>query len=95
MKAYPMNNVPGRYERQAAPRQRSWFEAYRMFLMNPRELLNVKLLPLIALGIVPLSMADDMLLPFIGVADDIPTALIVLFAVFRTWQRVRKYRAVE
>jgi hypothetical protein len=55
-------------------------------------LLNVKLLPLIALGIVPLSMADDLLLPFIGVADDIPTALIVLFAVFRTWQRVRKYR---
>jgi hypothetical protein len=79
---------------EARPRtqQRSWFEAYRMFLMNPRELLNVKLLPLIALGIVPLSMADDLLLPFIGVADDIPTALIVLFAVFRTWQRVRKYR---
>jgi hypothetical protein len=91
MKAYSIMN--GRQQaRETVTPQRSWLEAYRAFLLNPRELLNVKLLPLIVLGIVPLSMADDLLLPFLGVVDDIPTALIVAFAVIRTWQRVRKYR---
>jgi hypothetical protein len=86
--AYPMTST-----HEARPRQqRSWLEASQLFLMNPRELLNVKLLPLIALGVVPLSMADDLLLPILGVADDIPTVLLVAYVVFRTWQRVRRYR---
>lgn len=72
--------------------QRSWGQAYRAFLMNPKELLSVKLLPLIALGVLPISMATDVLLPVIGMVDNIPTALLVLFAVGKTWQRVRTYR---
>jgi hypothetical protein len=89
MKTYPTMNAQAH---EAPPQRRSWPEAYRMFLMNPRELLNVKLLPLMLLGIVPLSLADDVLLPIIGVADDIPTALLVVYVVVRTWHQVRKYR---
>ncbi len=80
---------------QASParvRKRSWFEAYRMFLRNPKEMLGLKLLPLVALGWVPISMADDFLLPLIGLADDIPTTLFVGFVIVRTWWRVRTYR---
>lgn len=98
MKAFLMNQpAPGARNEAGAQsnaqvRRRTWVEAYRAFLLNPRELLTVKLLPLIAMGILPLSMADDVLLPFIGVADDIPTAIIMGFVVLRTWQRVRHYR---
>jgi hypothetical protein len=63
-----------------------------MFLMNPREPLGIKLLPLAVLGLVPLSIADDFLIPFLGVADNIPTSLLVLFTAFQTWRRVRPYR---
>jgi hypothetical protein len=92
MKAFLMNQPTQGAQSNAHVRRRTWAEAYRAFLLNPRELLTVKLLPLIAMGILPLSMADDVLLPFIGVADDIPTAIIVGFVVLRTWQRVRRYR---
>lgn len=71
---------------------RGWFDAYRAYLMNPHERIGTKLLPLAALGLIPLSIVDDLLLPFVGVMDDIPTALLVLFAIFRTWQKVRAYR---
>lgn len=76
----------------ARVRTRSWGEAYKLFLKSPRELLSVKLLPLIALGIVPLSVASDLLLPFVGVIDNIPTSLFVMFTIFQTWRRVRTYR---
>jgi hypothetical protein len=87
MKAYPVTPV-----HEARVRPRSWGEAYRLFLMNPRESLGVKVLPLVALGVVPISMASDVLLPVIGLADNIPTAILVMFAALRTWQRVRTYR---
>jgi hypothetical protein len=71
---------------------RSWFDAYRAFLLNPHENITTKLLPLAVVGIIPLSFLDDLILPFAGVLDDIPTVLLVLFAAFKTWQRVRTYR---
>lgn len=71
---------------------RSWFRAYLTYVINPHENIATKLLLFAALGIVPLSLLDDVLLPYLGVLDDIPTSLFVLFAAFRTWQRVRTYR---
>ena len=71
---------------------RSWFRAYLAYLINPHEHIATKLLPFAAIGIIPLSLLDDVLLPYLGVLDDIPTGLFVLFAAFRTWQRVRTYR---
>ncbi len=70
---------------------RSWLEAYKRFLMSRDESLGLKLLPLAALGIVPLAVADD-IIPFVGMIDDIPTGLLVAFIAWRTWRRVRTYR---
>ncbi len=77
---------------QARVMMKSWGEAYKSFLKSPDESFGLKILPLIALGVLPLSLADDILVPFLGIADDIPTSLLILFTVFRTWQRVRHHR---
>jgi hypothetical protein len=87
MKAYEITQ-PKNTEVQT----RTWFQAYLKFLASPRELLGLKLLPLVVMGLVPISMATDVLLPVIGLADNIPTAILVIFTVFRTWMRVRTYR---
>jgi hypothetical protein len=71
---------------------RTWFEAYKLFLMNKDERLGLKLLPLVALGILPAALADDILLPFLGLADNVPMAILVMFIAVRTWMRVRLYR---
>jgi hypothetical protein len=71
--------------------QKTWFEAYKQFLTSRDESLGLKLLPLAALGIVPVAVADE-IIPFIGMLDDIPTALLVGFIAWRTWLRVKTYR---
>jgi hypothetical protein len=72
--------------------QRSWSEAYLKFLSSGRENIFLKIAPLALVGIIPLSILDDVLLPIIGVADDIPTSILVAAIVALTWNRVRKYR---
>jgi hypothetical protein len=32
------------------------------------------------------------LLPFLGLADNVPMAILVMFIAVRTWMRVRLYR---
>lgn len=71
---------------------RGWMDAYKRFLTNPKESFGLKVLPLVALGVVPAALADDVLLPFVGFLDDIPTSLFVAFVVWRTWRRVKDYR---
>lgn len=72
--------------------QHSWTDAYKLFLKSPSESFGIKVLPLVLLGVVPIVFADNILLPFVGLIDDIPTSLLVIFTVFRTWSRVREYR---
>lgn len=71
---------------------RTWTQAYIKFLTNPTEHLGLKLLPLAILGLVPIAVADDILLPFLGMADNIPMWVLIGFTVWRTWLRVRRYR---
>jgi hypothetical protein len=77
-------------ELRAEPK--SWTDAYRAFLKSRDESFGLKVLPLALMGIVPIALANDVLLPFIGVIDNIPTSLLVLFTVWRTWTRVKTYR---
>lgn len=77
---------------ESTVRTKSWAEAYVAFLLNPNEHLPTKLLPLAAIGVIPLSLLGDLMLPFVGLLDVIPTSLFVVFAIFRTWRRVRTYR---
>ena len=88
----PTNLVARPRTAQPNEKTRGWLDAYWAYLLDPYEHIGTKLLPLAALGLIPLSFVDDLLLPFVGVMDDIPTALLVLFAIFRTWQKVRAYR---
>lgn len=71
---------------------RSWPAAYLEFIKNPRENRVLKMMPLALVGIIPLSVIDDFLIPFIGVADDLPTSVLVLVVLFLTWRRVKIYR---
>ena len=75
-----------------ATASRSWIDAYKQFLKNPRESFGLKVLPLVAMGVVPAALATDVLLPFIGIIDNIPTSLFVLFVIWRTWKQVKNYR---
>jgi hypothetical protein len=77
------------------PKMRSWIDAYKLFLKSREESFGLKILPLVAAGLVPAALADDVLLPFIGFIDDIPTSLFVAFVAWRTWRRVRLYRGNE
>jgi hypothetical protein len=70
----------------------SWPKAYFRFLKNPEERLGTKLLPLVAVGIIPVSLVEDVVLPFLAVIEFVPTSLFIIFTLFRTWQRVRLYR---
>jgi len=86
------DSIVKRQTPQARPVARSWFDAYKMFLMNPDESFGLKILPLVVIGVLPAMLADDILLPFLGVLDDIPTSILAAFVIFRTWMRVRRYR---
>lgn len=71
---------------------RTWAQAYLRFLMNPSEHLGLKLLPLALIGLVPIAVADDLLVPFLGLADNIPMWILASFTIWRTWLRVKTYR---
>lgn len=79
-------------ETRVRDESRTWVQAYIKFLTNPREHLGLKLLPLALLGLLPIAVADDILLPFLGLADNIPMWILVAFTVWRTWLRVKDYR---
>lgn len=74
------------------PLPRTWLQAYLKFLTNSNEHLGLKLLPLAIMGLLPIAVADDVLLPFLGMADNIPMSVLIAFTVWRTWTRVRTYR---
>ena len=71
---------------------RTWVQAYIKFLTNPAEHLGLKMLPLAIMGLVPIAVADDILLPLMGMADNIPMWILTAFTVWKTWTRVRTYR---
>lgn len=87
-----MNGQIAHKPASGASASRSWLDAYKQFLMNRQESFGLKVLPLVALGILPAALADDVLLPFVGFLDDIPTSLFMAFVVWRTWRRVKEYR---
>ena len=79
--------------RESRPYQRrSWLSAYGAFLSSPHELRVAKLMPLALMGIIPLSILDDLLIPVFGVIDDLPTSILTIVVVIYTANRVNKYR---
>ena len=79
--------------RESRPYQRrSWLSAYGAFLRSPQEHRVAKLIPLALMGIVPLSILDDLLIPVYGVIDDLPTSILAIVVVIYTAKRVNKYR---
>ena len=44
------------------------------------------------MGLLPITMADDILLPFFGMVDNIPMTILVMYIAVRTWMRVRVYK---
>ena len=78
-------------DRTAKPVQ-NWFGAYMKFLGSSSEHHVLKLMPLVLLGIIPISIADDLLLPVFGVIDDLPTLAVAIVVFGMTLIRVRKYR---
>jgi hypothetical protein len=73
-------------------RQNSWPAAYREFVRSPSENRLLKLMPLVLIGIVPISALDDLVIPIFGTIDDIPTTLLTIITLVLTGLRVRKYR---
>ena len=70
----------------------SWMQAYMMFLKNPSESRALKMMPLVLLGLVPVTVLDDLVLPGIGLIDNVPTSLVVIVVGVLTWLRVKSYR---
>lgn len=76
-----------------APQQLlDWPKAYLKFLQSSKEHKTLKMMPLVLVGIVPLSVLDDLLLPGIGLLDDIPTGLLAVIVLAITANKVRQYR---
>lgn len=71
---------------------RSWAGAYIQFLRSSQESRVLKMMPLVLAGVIPLSVADDFILPIVGLIDDIPTTLLTIIVIVITAVRVRKYR---
>ncbi len=46
--------------------RKSWPQAYMAFLESPHERRVLKMMPLVLMGVVPLSIADDFSFPFLG-----------------------------
>ena len=78
--------------RNMAGTLRGWPGAYVAFLRSPHESRILKLMPLALIGVVPLSIVDDFLLPVVGIADDIPTWIVTLIVVGMTAWKVKRYR---
>jgi uncharacterized membrane protein YkvA (DUF1232 family) len=70
----------------------SWVSAYVKYLRDPHQNKALKLMPLVLIGVVPLSIVDDFLLPVLGFSDDLPTWIVALLVLGMTWTRVRDYR---
>lgn len=73
-------------------RSNGWVKAYFEFIRNPSESRTLKLMPLILIGVVPISILNNLILPVIGNIDDIPTTVLTIFIVVVTVVRVRTYR---
>lgn len=73
-------------------RQKGWVAAYFEFIRSPHESRIIKLMPLVLMGIIPISLLDNFFIPVLGVVDDIPTALLTIVVLAITIMRVRKYR---
>lgn len=72
--------------------ERSWTQAYIHFLRDRHESRTLKIMPLVILGIVPISIVDDFLLPVLGIADDLPTFLLVIVVAALTLIKVNGHR---
>ena len=71
---------------------KSWVAAYFEFIRSPHENRVLKLMPMVLLGIIPISLLDNFFIPILGLVDDIPTTIVTIIVLILTWRRVRTYR---
>ena len=69
----------------------TWRRAYLRFLMSRDESLALKVAPLALFGVLPFDILSNVV-PIIGELDDVSYAMVAGVILFRTFQRVRKYR---
>jgi len=73
-------------------RPTGWVTAYFRFVSSPNESRILKLMPVVLLGIVPISVLDNFFIPVLGIIDDIPTTVLTVIVLILTWLRVQTYR---
>ncbi len=71
---------------------KGWAAAYFEFIRSPHENRILKMMPLVLMGVIPISLLDNFFIPVLGVIDDIPTTLLTIIVVVITLIRVRTYR---
>lgn len=72
--------------------QRGWVLAYLEFLRSPHENRVLKMMPLALIGVIPLSILDDVLLPGLGLIDNVPTWLLTVGVLTVTAYKANRYR---
>lgn len=77
--------------------KRSWGEAIRLYLSDAKKTQLVilgRFILLILSAYTPLAFLNDFFEPILGLADDF-TIPVGLFAAWKAWKEIRRYRSVS